>query len=101
MNRQVFRFSFGELVSMQQVEETLLLSVMAVESLHGATAVRLGGSYALDLSRRVCVVDATAEVGQAICRIFTGLLSREIGDDAFQVTRARPRDAAHPVAAAA
>lgn len=93
MNRQVFRYTFGQAVPMSEVEETLLLAVMVVESLHGATAVRLESSYVMDIGRRVCVIDASYEIGRSICRVFTGLLSREIGDHAYSVERAHPRQA--------
>ena len=41
----------------------------------------------LDAGKRSCVVDAATDVGRAIARIFTGFLTREFGEEAFQVQR--------------
>ena len=71
----------------QDVEESLLLAVLATESLHGRALIRLDASFCLDAGKRSCVVDAATEVGRAIARIFTGFLTREFGEEAFKVER--------------
>lgn len=88
MIREIYRYTFGPSVPPGEVEETLLLAVLAAESLHGTSRVRLDASYCFDAEKRACVIDAGTDVGRDICRMFTGFAIREFGEDAFQVRRA-------------
>ena len=96
MNREIYRYDFDSEVPIRDVEESLLLAVLAAESLHGRALVRLDASFQLDPKKRSCVVDAATEVGRAIARIFTGFLTREFGEDAFKVAREGFAPAAGP-----
>ena len=87
MNRELYRYNFNSNVPLRDVEESLLLAVLATESLHGRSLVRLDASFCLDAGKRSCVVDAATDVGRAIASIFTGFLSREFGEEAFKVER--------------
>ncbi len=87
MKRELYRYNFDSKVPIQDVEESLLLAVLAAESLHGRSLMRLDASFCLDSKKRSCVVDAATDVGRAIARIFTGFLSREFGEEAFKVER--------------
>ena len=87
MNREIYRYKFDSKVPIGDVEESLLLAVLAVESLHGRSLVQLDASFCLDVHKRSCVVDAATEVGRAIARIFTGFITREFGENAFKVKR--------------
>ena len=87
MIREIYRYNFDSKVPIRDVEESLLLAVLAAESLHGRALVRLDASFSLDPKKRACVVDAATEVGQAIARIFTGFLGREFGEESFKVER--------------
>ena len=88
MERESYRYRFADAASMQDVEETLLLSVIATEALHGRSKVNLDARFQLDNRQRTCEVDASNEVGRDIARIFTGLLTSQMGEDAFKVKRA-------------
>lgn len=85
MPSEIYRYTFDQSVSMSDAESTLQLAILAAESLLGESIVRLDAAYSIDEQRRVFVVDAGTEVGRSICRIFTGYLTREFGDHAFQV----------------
>ena len=87
MNRELYRYNFNAEVPLHDIEDSLLLAVLATESLHGRALVRLDASFCLDGARRSCVVDAATDVGRAIARIFTGFLTREFGEEAFKVER--------------
>ena len=87
MNRELYRYNFDSKVPIRDVEESLLLAVLAAESLHGRSLVRLDASFCLDSHKRSCIVDAATEVGRAIARIFTGFLTREFGEESFKVER--------------
>jgi hypothetical protein len=101
MERGVYRFAFDKAINMREAEETLLLAVLAVESLFGESTVRLDASFSVDSSHRACVIDASTDVGRAICRVFTGFVSREFGGDAFQIHRVDSPPARETAACAA
>ena len=87
MNREVYRYSFTSSVAFAEVEASLVLAIMAAESLHGQTRVRLDAAHAVDAGKRSCVIDASTLVGRDLNRLFVGFLSREFGPDAFKVER--------------
>lgn len=89
MAREAYRFAFDKQVSMHEVRETLLLAVLVLHSLHGESCVRLDAAYLVDDVRRGCVIDSSTEIGRALARVFTGLVTREFGETAFRVSRAR------------
>ncbi|RIK82084.1 MAG: hypothetical protein DCC67_07670 [Planctomycetota bacterium] len=86
---------------MREVEETLLLAVLAVESLFGESTVRLDASYSVDAPRRSCVIDGSTEVGRALSRVFTGFVTREFGGDAFGIRRGESASPTNETAACA
>ena len=49
--------------------------------------MRLDAAFCLNEEKRACVVDAATPVGRSIAQIFTGLLTRQFGEDAFTVAR--------------
>lgn len=93
MNQNIYRYDFSSEVPFPRVEESLALSVLTAESLHGSPQVRLDASFCVDREKHACIVDAGTEVGCDIARIFTGYLTREFGEGAFKVKRLK-RDAA-------
>ena len=100
MHRTLYRYQLTDGVPFQDVQETLLLAVLATESLHGCSQVRLDASFCLDEDRRACVIDAGTPVGRDLARIFTGFLRREFGEEAFRVERLAP-EASQPEPAGA
>lgn len=87
MSRTVYRYQFHEGAQVEDVEASLVLAILATESLHGEAQVRLDAAHAFDLEQRVCVIDAETPVGQDLNRLFVNFLRREFGEDAFQVER--------------
>jgi len=96
MPTDVYRYEFDAAVPAAEVETTLVLSILAVEALHGESQTRLDAGHAFDLTRRTVVIDAATPVGRDLNRVFIGLVTREFGPDSFRVERVdRARDAAH------
>jgi len=87
MTREVHRYTFDDIVPAEELEQTLLLSILAVESLHGESRVRLDGRYCLNARARECSIDAGTAVGRDLNRIFVGFLCREFGSTSFRVRR--------------
>jgi hypothetical protein len=88
MSKQVYRYQFTDVeVPIEEVEASLLLAVMATESLHGESQSRLDIAHFLDPVKRACVIDVGTQVGRDFNRLFIGFLRREFGEDAFRVER--------------
>ena len=92
MTRNIYRYRLGEAISLAEVRDSLAMSIFAAEGIHGQAQVRLDAGYVMDEDARVCVVDAGTPVGLTVAQVFTGLLVRQFGDDAFTVERVeKPR----------
>jgi hypothetical protein len=85
MTQQAFQFEIGQAVPLNEAELTLHLSMYAAGGLFGEARVRLDTAYSIDWERRIVTVGAGSEVGRTLVKIFTGLLLREFGEDAFSV----------------
>ena len=82
-----YRFALDASVPLDEAEQTLQLTLLALEGLYGQAAVRLDGRYIVCPDAYAIVVDGAGEVGSAAVRVFTALLTREFGEDAFSVSR--------------
>jgi hypothetical protein len=87
MARLVYRYTLGESVPAEEVEVTLLLAIIATESLHGEVGSRLDMSHAFDADRRVVAIDAATDAGRDLNKLFVGFLTKEYGPAAFRVER--------------
>lgn len=85
MSREIYRYTFEPSVDIEEVEASLLLALLATESLHGEAQVRLDAAHFLDPAKRACVIDAGTPVGKDINRLFVGFIRREFSEDAFGV----------------
>jgi hypothetical protein len=85
MIQESFHYRFAESVPEQELEETLMLAVLAVESLHGRSRVRMESRFNLDKAGRTCVIDASTDVGRDLARIFTGYSVREYGERSVRI----------------
>jgi hypothetical protein len=87
MRTREYRFQFEPRVSLAEAEMSLHLAMFAVEGLIGRARVRLGARYYISEPDRTIVVNACKPAGKMIARVFTGLLLREFGEDAFSIER--------------
>ncbi len=85
MDRSTVKFAFNDSVSMPEVEATLRLALLAVESLHGEDRLRLETRTKVDRARHACLVDTTTEVGRTLAAIFGGYVRREFGEEAIGI----------------
>jgi hypothetical protein len=88
VNKPGYRFAFNPEVSMQDVEDFLLLAVLAAEGLHGQARVRADVAYGIDEAKRACAIDGSTQVGQDVAAIFIGFVQCVFGPGAFRVERA-------------
>ena len=95
--RSVYRILFNASTDMGAVEDTLMLAILSVGCLHGEAAVRLEAGYAINADERLVVLDAGGPLALSVARVFVGMCSHELGDDAFRVLRGEgtiPREVA-------
>lgn len=87
MKTGTYRFDLDAKVPLLEAEQSLHLAIFAAEGLFGEARVRMDAAYHLDEPHRALAVDAASEVGDAVARMFTGLLIRQFGEEAFKVRR--------------
>jgi hypothetical protein len=85
MTSEAYRYTLQRGVSLPDAIESLYLAIFSAEGLYGRAQVRLDAGYCFDAEKRALVVDASTPVGRTISQIFTGLLGRQFGEDAFAV----------------
>ena len=101
MTGERYRYTFVPTVEFEEIEASLVLALLAVESLHGESQTRLDAAHATDATNRVLVIDASTTVGQDLNRLFVGFLKREFGPDAFRVEHLRGAERRQPEEVAA
>lgn len=87
MTHDTYKYRFDESVPAQELEDTFMLAMLAVESLHGRSRVRMESRFNLDKARRTCVIDASTDVGSDLARIFTGFATKEYGERSVLIER--------------
>jgi hypothetical protein len=85
------RFQFDRDVSLDSVEMTLHLAMISAEGLIGRARVRLGLQYVRNDQHQEIVLQGNRSTLRVVARIFTALLLREHGEDAFHVERLHRR----------
>jgi hypothetical protein len=99
MPADLYRYQFDAAIPAEEVETTLVLSIFAVEALHGESQTRLDAGHALDPKKRAVVIDATTPVGRDLNRVFIGFVTREFGSGSFRVERVQQKPRPEPVTA--
>jgi len=94
-----YKYRFNTSVPPKDLEETFLLALMAVESLHGHSKVRMEARFSLDKKNRTCLIDAATKTGSDLASIFTGYATREYGENAVYIERELPSVSAKAEAA--
>ena len=87
MRTSEFRFQFIVDVDLAEAENTLRLSLLAAEGLHGEAKVRIEVTYVVDPIRAEIRVSGGIVPVEATAQIYTSLLSHEFGREAFTVRR--------------
>jgi hypothetical protein len=85
MSTQTYEYRFDTSIPIQELEDTLMLSLIAVESIFGHSRVRMDGRFDFDKKNRRCRIDCSNEVGTHLARIFTGYATREYGENAVHI----------------
>jgi hypothetical protein len=92
MNGSLVKYNFDTRLSMKEVEESLMLAVLAAECLHNRSTVMLDACFRLKHEDHSCIVDTATPIGRDIAVLFTGLLCREFGEGKFRARRIRRQE---------
>lgn len=82
---EICRFEFGKTVTKQDIEELIALAIITAECTFGKPKVRLHAAYLAGDAK--AVIDVSSDVGEHIAQVFTGLMSRQVGEENFTVER--------------
>ena len=80
---EVCRFKFMDGISKEMIEEQITAAIISAECTFGQARVRLHASYAASDGK--AVIDVSSDVGEHIAQVFTGLMTRQIGEKNFTV----------------
>ena len=80
-----FKFPGGSV--MEAIETQLAFAIRATESVYGGPRVRMAVGYLFSEDGRELAIDVSTEVGDHMARVFTGLLTWQLGEDKFEVNR--------------
>ena len=83
----VFKFNFPNGINKSIVEQKIAEAIMSAECMFGQAKVKMYAGYAI--SDNKAVIDGASDVGEYVAQIFTGIMTREIGDDSFTVERVK------------
>jgi len=83
----VCRFKFPKGVDEDAIEAQLALAIIAAECFFGKPKVRINAAYLFPKRSRELVIDVSTDVGEHIAQVFTGLLTRQLGEERFTVNR--------------
>jgi hypothetical protein len=87
MTIHLINFIFDASVDMTEVDNTLSLARVAVESIHGQDRVTLEMHATVDPPLRSCQIDTSLDLGRTLAVVFAGFVRREFGDDVVRVQR--------------
>jgi hypothetical protein len=74
-----YKFNFSEDIPLQRVRNLFCLALIAVDAIHGRSAVRLDLSCKLDAKDHSLMVEAESDVGYDLSRVLVRLFEREFG----------------------
>lgn len=83
------KFTFKRNVSKTLIERQIALAIVTAECTFGQAKVRLNAGYVVSQNR--AVIDTSNKVGEYIAQIFTGFMTRKIGEDKFTVDRVKSK----------
>lgn len=98
VNTTAYRFHIDDAIGLDKAESTLPLAILAAEGPFGESKVRMDVSCHVDAPRRVILIDGKTDTGRDLVRVFTSLITRDFGANAFSVRRV-PSAATEEVAA--
>ncbi|MHB1002023.1 MAG: hypothetical protein ACYC27_22510 [Armatimonadota bacterium] len=79
MIRTTYRFSFNESIPMKEILKGLLLSTIALEAIHGESAMLVDGKFNVCERNKECIIDAETPVGADLAKVFARVMNMYCG----------------------
>jgi len=89
----VCRFKFPDVLDRETIETQLALAIVAAECTFGQPKVRLSAAYCISKEKPHVAIDVSTKIGEHIAEVFTGLMTRQLGEASFTVDRVRGKEA--------
>lgn len=83
--KNVCKFLFAKGIDTRLIETEVAQAILTTEDVFGQPRVRLSASYLV--SKNKVIIDVSDEVGEHIAQVFTGRMSRKVGQNRFSVDR--------------
>jgi hypothetical protein len=83
----VCRFKFPESLDRETIETQLALAIVATECTFGQPRVRISAAYCISKDKPHVAIDVSTKIGEHIAQVFTGLMTRQLGETNFTVDR--------------
>jgi len=83
----VCRFEFIENTEGKLFEDQLAQAFIVAESIYGRPKVRINAGCYISPQKPQLVIDVSNEIGEYIAQVFTGLITRALGEENFTVER--------------
>ncbi len=87
MSSTITRFEFPNGAHVEAIEADIALAILCAECIYGRPRVRMEVSYVVDPGGKSCVLETAGEAGDAVARVFAGLLATRLGEHAYKVRR--------------
>lgn len=87
---EVCKFEFAEGISKELIEKQIAAAIISAECFFGSARVRLHAGYAISDGK--AVIDVSSNVGEYVAQVFTGLMTRQIGEKNFTVEWIKEED---------
>lgn len=87
---EICKFTFQDGIDQEFIEEKIATAIITAECVYGQAKVRLHAAYSV--SNNKVVIDISSDVGEHIAQVFTGLVTKELGELQFTVDRIRRKD---------
>ncbi|MFQ5870169.1 MAG: hypothetical protein ACE5JC_09730 [Candidatus Zixiibacteriota bacterium] len=83
----VCKFKFPNGLNGETIETQLALAIISAECAFGQPRVRISAGYLISKEKLEVAIDVSSEVGEHIAQVFTGLMTRQLGEEQFSVER--------------
>ena len=87
---EVCNFKFTDGITEEMIEEQITAAIISAECTFGQARVRLHARYAASDGKAAINVDS--DVGEHVAQVFTGLMTRKIGEENFTVEWIKDKD---------
>jgi len=88
----VCKFKFPNELDRETIETQLALAIISAECAFGQPRVRISAGYLISKEKPEVAIDVSTDVGEHIAQVFTGLMTRQLGEDQFTVERVRDKE---------